>query len=327
MPNPTFEPIIGSGFDDVARQRAQWAGFSNRIDEGNIARAAQAQREANNWLMTVAQMNREDAARRAAQEQRAMELGLTRADQARREAIEGRRYDEGTTEAKREFDIGQQFRQSALQQADSQATAKVKLAQLQQDQGIDHRGQVFAQQYAELNRAAQGAEGNAEQLDAESEAADKRITELAAKGKKITPEEALEMGSLQKRKNDLKVLVRHANSAKTMTDRALNRLLDSINSHDYSVDEDTGAIIHSPTGKRFNFRAALKEAQARIAPLEAGAPTYADAMRPFEAYSPDTLSVPAPAAPAWAGFAPQPEPGLTATNQPIQIGRFKVVAQ
>lgn len=75
MPVPTFQPIIGRDFSDIAGQQQFWAGFSQRQDEQNLARAAESQRTRNAWLAQVSKLQQDDADREAAAQQRAMELG------------------------------------------------------------------------------------------------------------------------------------------------------------------------------------------------------------------------------------------------------------
>lgn len=86
MPNPDFEPIIGSGFDDIGRQRLAWAGFNRGVEEDNLGRAAQAQRVRNEYLARIAQMQQSEAARQDVAQRQATELALGQQSDA-----EGRR--------------------------------------------------------------------------------------------------------------------------------------------------------------------------------------------------------------------------------------------
>lgn len=63
MSNPNWVPVIGSSFDSVMGQQANWAGFNRGVEENNLARAAQAEEAQNRWRAQVAQMLAQDAAR------------------------------------------------------------------------------------------------------------------------------------------------------------------------------------------------------------------------------------------------------------------------
>ena len=93
MPNPTFVPIIGSGFDAVADQQFRWAQFNRAADESNLARAAAADQTRNAYLFHVAQMDREDAARADLQAQREVTQAITNQTMARRDAENRRQFD------------------------------------------------------------------------------------------------------------------------------------------------------------------------------------------------------------------------------------------
>lgn len=95
MSNPNFVPIIGSGFPDIAQQQQFWAGFNNRVDESNLARAAEAQRTRNAWLASVARMQQEDEDRRT-------QMQLSQDAIQRQENRQ--QYED--TESRRRFDIG-----------------------------------------------------------------------------------------------------------------------------------------------------------------------------------------------------------------------------
>lgn len=94
MPNPSWLPIIGSGpnaFGDIGGQQRSFAQFNAGIESDNLARAAQAQREANNWLATQAQWQRAD------QENASRDQLLAYERDARAAA---------DAEKRREFDVG-----------------------------------------------------------------------------------------------------------------------------------------------------------------------------------------------------------------------------
>jgi hypothetical protein len=96
MPNPSFQPVIGQNFGDVMGQQYQWAGFNNRVDEGNIARAAQAQEVQNNWLARVQQAQEQDAQRQSEADRSAQRLAAETAYQGRADTESARRFDIGT---------------------------------------------------------------------------------------------------------------------------------------------------------------------------------------------------------------------------------------
>jgi hypothetical protein len=50
MPNPDFEPIIGSSFDAIAGQRAGWAGFNNNVDRASLDSAERANQQRNAYF-------------------------------------------------------------------------------------------------------------------------------------------------------------------------------------------------------------------------------------------------------------------------------------
>ena len=63
MPTPTFVPVIGSGFDQIAGQQQYWAGLNNQVDRANLDSLSHANDERNSYFRDVAGMNREDNAR------------------------------------------------------------------------------------------------------------------------------------------------------------------------------------------------------------------------------------------------------------------------
>lgn len=94
MPNPSFVPIIGSGFGDIAQQQQFWANFNRGVEDTNFSRAAEAQRNRNNWLAQVAKIQQEDQDRQS-------QLTLAGAAAAR----EANRQQYEDTESRRRFDI------------------------------------------------------------------------------------------------------------------------------------------------------------------------------------------------------------------------------
>lgn len=71
MPNSQFEPIIGEGFSDIGRQRAQWAQFNRGVEDENLNRLAQSEQSRNSWLARMQQIDESDAARASQAQQEA----------------------------------------------------------------------------------------------------------------------------------------------------------------------------------------------------------------------------------------------------------------
>lgn len=71
MPNASFQPLIGSGFDALAAQSQFYQGFNNQVESQNLARQQAAQDRANAYAMAVSEAQRADAARQAQLDQQA----------------------------------------------------------------------------------------------------------------------------------------------------------------------------------------------------------------------------------------------------------------
>jgi len=93
---PPFVPIIGSSFDNIGQQQFNWQARNDRVDEGNLARAAQAQEAQNNWLARLRQSQEQDVQRQAELDARAQEVALRRGDIARSAVEDARRFDINT---------------------------------------------------------------------------------------------------------------------------------------------------------------------------------------------------------------------------------------
>jgi hypothetical protein len=136
MPNPRFEPIIGSSFDAIAGQRAGWSRFNADIENQNLARAVAAQEAQNRWSAQVAQMQAQDAARADQANRFQTELTVGQQNRVQDQAESGRRFDisaqldrdRTATEGKRfDYSIKERNRleAKALDEAESYAKAKV----------------------------------------------------------------------------------------------------------------------------------------------------------------------------------------------------------
>lgn len=84
-------PVIGSSFDALANQQANWAGFNTRIQEANLQRAAEAERAQNAWNLAANEGVRRDQLVQNQIEQQAQARAAFSAD---------------AREKQRQFDIG-----------------------------------------------------------------------------------------------------------------------------------------------------------------------------------------------------------------------------
>lgn len=265
MPNPAFVPLIGSSFDQLGNQRLAWSGFNRQIEEGNIARQVAAQEQANQWAMA-----QQAAQQRAYDEQAAQQAALTQHANDQNEAVALARYNEGVRQKERAQDLAASQKQweerLAAENKRTDATSAnqdktLALRQQLQDDAIAARGQNFAQQYAAVARAAQQADeahGTAEGDLNDIQDQIKNLTE------KNTPAERLALN------NDLKIKQRDlkpALAAKQKADAALNRMLDAMAAHDYSIDEENGSVIHTPSGKSWSYKTAIKKAAEDAVPF------------------------------------------------------------
>lgn len=95
MAQPIFQPIIGGGFDQLAGQHQFWGQFNASQDAQNIARREQANREYNDWLGNVSQLQRAEAAQQDLWAREDISQALTRKAQERRETEATRQFEEG----------------------------------------------------------------------------------------------------------------------------------------------------------------------------------------------------------------------------------------
>jgi len=65
---PSFVPVIGSSFDNLAQQQAGWAGFNANVQWQNLDSFQRATDARNNYFQTVAEMRRADQQRQQAEQ-------------------------------------------------------------------------------------------------------------------------------------------------------------------------------------------------------------------------------------------------------------------
>lgn len=139
MPTPGFVPLIGSSFDALAGQGQYWAQFNARQDAENIARANQQQQNWNNYLATLAQMDREEG-------RYLDQMGVTERNFIVNQGVAARRE----AEQARQFGIGVDLQREGIRaqerQWDFQQREKNRLEQQQADQ-IINAGKTLGPQY------------------------------------------------------------------------------------------------------------------------------------------------------------------------------------
>lgn len=111
MPNPSWTPVIGSGFDQDAAQQQHWAGFNAQMDQANIARANAAQQNQNQWLQTAAAMRQQAIDRQGAADDAAQQQAVQQQTEAARAA-----------ESKRQFDVSADISRAGIAERDKQFT-------------------------------------------------------------------------------------------------------------------------------------------------------------------------------------------------------------
>lgn len=77
--NPYFVPVIGSGFDEIARQQALWAGMNNNVDRANLDSVARASELQNAWNLRQQEIANDQANRQADMAQRNYQFGANAA--------------------------------------------------------------------------------------------------------------------------------------------------------------------------------------------------------------------------------------------------------
>lgn len=105
MPVAQFVPVIGSGFDQTAAQQFQWQQFNRQQDADNFARANAAQRDYNNYLLQLNQLQRQDVATADQYAQQADIQNYNRALQAANRAELARQFDINTRLVEKDLKI------------------------------------------------------------------------------------------------------------------------------------------------------------------------------------------------------------------------------
>lgn len=300
MPYP-FQPIIGSNFDSVGAQARSWAGFNADVENANLARQAQAQREQNNYLQTVSQLQQQamdrDAAAAAAVQQENYRRGQDAVSQARWAA---------------EFQAGkEQFAQSKaaetartkVMDAQEKFREKVLAAQQTADQdAIDRTGNYYAATYPKIAKTYNNERQQFEMLQGEQQSFQNTVDELKTKmstGQKLSDEETKKLMEAQKILATINLRVRSADrhdSPYKQAEAAYNALEKSMARDGYAPDMETGSIRHS-SGKVFNFKDAVAKAAGTPATAATGT-TPAAAPQGWAGFQgTNTVTTPAPAAP------------------------------
>jgi hypothetical protein len=251
MPNPNWMPLIGSGFDDLARQR-QWAvGRNDSVEAQNLARAAESQKTQNSYLQTLAANQQQEIDRQAASQQRADEVAQGTAQQTAQSAEEKRRYDAQTVEQKRQFGISQTFADKQLATQKEEADAKQKFFEAQQAAKAEATGQALAHGYASAKRAKEDLESQVQVNQTAIETAQAELAALRIK-KKPTPAETLRSSELPAEIKQLTIQGKHITSAKAQAEHVFYNHLDKLTG-DFTLDENSGEVIHTPSGKKWKI--------------------------------------------------------------------------
>lgn len=318
MPNPSFEPIIGSSFDALAGQRAGWAGFNARIDEGNIARLNQAEQTQNDWLRQVA------ALQQAAQNR---DLALAQsADETRRAAMM-RREDIALAERQRAQDLGLSKERLAAENRRTDKMGEVQrtalaLKQAQAEQAIEQHGQSHASNYLLAKNNAKATNDVFDKLQEDIKDLEEKRQELLLKPKK-TQVEQLQLNDYATK---IKTLAAQVPNVRRAADRAENdfqNLRNRIQNQGFDIRDDK--IVHAPTGKEWTFKAVLQDAKDNLslpgeAPDDGGDPTASEDWA--SAYGTGITSGTGTSAPT---VAPPVAPS-TGTNT-FNVGRFRLTTQ
>lgn len=105
MPVAQFVPVIGGGFDQDAAQQFQWQQFNRQQDADNFARANAAQRDYNNYLSQLNQLQRQDVDVADQYAERADTQAYNRGIEAARRAELARKFDINTKLAEKDLKI------------------------------------------------------------------------------------------------------------------------------------------------------------------------------------------------------------------------------
>jgi hypothetical protein len=306
MANPLFEPVIGSSFDALAGQRANWAGFNTNIEAQNLQRRAQAEQAQNQWLAQVAQIQRQQAQEQDQAAQYASSLAAAQA-QRQQEAAAG--------ESQFSRSLAEQVRRTDAENTRTAVTERI--AQLAQDAqsrkadvALQNKGAGYASSYAASSRSVAEAQKAYEDLQAQKDANEARLAELTdkAKGKKtgwfgigategVTPDESAEQMALSNSKTQ-KALERAIEKAKAHAASVSEQHKRLMEQHSgFTVDDINGVITHDESKLSWPFRPKVLQQQ----------PTIPSAMAQGDVISPFGRTLTS----GTGSTAPSPWPGMT----------------
>lgn len=163
MPVAQFVPVIGGGFDQDAAQQFQWQQFNRQQDADNFARANAAQRDYNNYLSQLNQLQRQDVATADQYAERADTLAYNRGVDAARRA-----------ELARQFDINTKLAEKDLKIRADAVTAKDAAQKEQEKNYLDY-----------LDEIAQAAENLAPEYNATRRAVDELQSKVLSQQKAV----------------------------------------------------------------------------------------------------------------------------------------------
>lgn len=258
MPNPSFEPIIGSSFDALAAQRAGWAGFNANIDSANIARLNAAEQTQNDWLRQVS------ALQQAAQNR---DLTMAQEAEATRRAAVTRREDIAIAERARAQDLGLTKERIAAENRRTEkmgeiAQTNLALKQKQAEQAIETAGQTAANSYLIAKNNADAANHVYEKLqDDIKDIESQREGEMAKDAKKRDP---VKLADYATKLKALTGQIRQAEVAKNRAENQFQSLGLHIQNKGFELDLDNNKVVHPPTGKSWSFKAALAQAKDNL---------------------------------------------------------------
>lgn len=316
MPYP-FQPIVGSSFDSLGAQTRAWAGFSAGVDEGNLARAAQAQQVQNNWLAQAAQM------KQAAMERDAQARAVAEAENYRRtqDLVQQNRWERQFESQKAQFkeSIGAETARTKVMESANKLKYDILAAQEKESQAaLDNAGTYYSTVYPKIARTWENQQHQYELLQGQQESFQATVNELKAKaaaGGKLTEVEVKKLMEAQKILNSLNLTVRSYNrhdSDYKQAEAAYNALQKQMARDGFEASVEDNAVRHN-SGKVFNFKSEVAKAARTLPPP----PTVA------------TGTTPPPVAAPWAGFGTGTSaavPAMGPTNT-FKVGRFTVTTQ
>lgn len=250
MPNFSFVPIIGSNFDAVAAQQANWANFNRAVEESNLQRAAAAEINRNNYLAQVAAMQNaaqeRNIANQLAQESIGRQLGWTLGQEATRR----RERQEDIAAANKQFEAGLQLDREKINAAAQNVRDRLTLQQEEQKQKIDLTGQALAGSYLQAQALADATD------KAYTATLDKIASLEKQKSEAMGAEEpnVLKLADLNAQIKTLTSELRTRETAKNRAENAFQAFQATIRNRGFDFDDDAGKIIHPSTGKTWDFR-------------------------------------------------------------------------